>query len=912
MRKTFQPTIAWGGNVALRVILAVTLASFGVVATAHGKQYRTVDLKLPPATQTWQPTTPPPYPVNAADYSGHGVNIGIVETGFGYGENSPHAPALSGVIKAQVTPFDPVDRPHGSIVARIVAGQEIGDGYGRGVAYESHLYTAQYSPHPSMMPYNDFQRFAVNVVNHSWIWDGPIKARLNQLHASRDQASLQALTRDHTRVFRRAVHNSNQLLVWAVGNDNNAQPNWPARLPVVAPELEKGWLAVTSIHPGGTLKFPANGCGAAANWCLSAVEGNSGSGAGTSYAAPVVTGIAALVREAYPWMDNHALRQTLLSTADNLGSPEIYGWGRVNADRAVRGPALFDSRLTFGGDFVADFERRRSEFFHDIGGNRGLVKSGNGTLVMWGKNTYSGATLIQGGILELYGRLAGNVAVGPGATLVSDGGTVAGNVHNGGSIVVMGNGLHIKGDYLTVRDGAEIVMPLGVVLTVDGGADISNSFLDILPADPSYVGETSAILLQAGNVVGRFDVGTRMNFFLRAEAVYYSTKVEVLVDRKDVSMVAKQYFQHHTIWQAAATAVETGFTAIDEGLQGMPVTVSEEFVAEAGVFQQISSPTVLATTLDSLTGEVYASSQALTFQQAQLVNRALAHRVDALSQREQADGLWVAMLSADGKLRQRGYTGANTRLFGAQLGADTRLRHDAIAGAAFSWSDANASFHGLGGRSRGHSKALSLYGRYGAPTGNYLAGRIGHDWITTDVSRDIVIGRTKSIASTRHDGMASAYAESGRVIASGQSTYTPFLGLEYNRLRRGDFKETGSAFALRAPSAKYEQGAASLGMRYQSAPIVWAAGDITLTAAGAYRYANATALDFTAAFNGASDATFRLKGIGLSRHSGWLSLGAFTRSRSRDLHWFVNVDMQLDHRGVDGTAVSAGLRFEFT
>ena len=65
---------------------------------------------------------------------------------------------------------------------------------------------------------------------------------------------------------------------------------------------------------------------------------------GTSFAAPLVAGTAALVSEAYPWMTGHQLQQTLLTTATDIGDPgvdDVYGWGLLNAGKAVRGPAQF-------------------------------------------------------------------------------------------------------------------------------------------------------------------------------------------------------------------------------------------------------------------------------------------------------------------------------------------------------------------------------------------------------------------------------------------------------------------------------------------------------------------------------------------------------------------------------------------
>src|SRR5690606_18262633 len=100
---------------------------------------------------------------------------------------------------------------------------------------------------------------------------------------------------------------------------------------------------------------------------------------------------------------------------------------------------------------------------------------------------------------------------------------------------------------------------------------------------------------------------------------------------------------------------------------------------------------------------------------------------------------------------QSGYTGARTQMMGAQLGGDHRLSANGIVGAALSWSDGKARFERLGGRSEGQQIGASLYGRYGPRRGGYLSGRIGQDWITTDVSRDIVIGQPARIDSRRRD-----------------------------------------------------------------------------------------------------------------------------------------------------------------
>jgi thermitase len=59
---------------------------------------------------------------------------------------------------------------------------------------------------------------------------------------------------------------------------------------------------------------------------------------GTSFASPVTAGVAALVMGANGSLKSADVEQVLFDTADDLGAPgwdPYYGWGRVNAERAV-------------------------------------------------------------------------------------------------------------------------------------------------------------------------------------------------------------------------------------------------------------------------------------------------------------------------------------------------------------------------------------------------------------------------------------------------------------------------------------------------------------------------------------------------------------------------------------------------
>ena len=66
--------------------------------------------------------------------------------------------------------------------------------------------------------------------------------------------------------------------------------------------------------------------------------GGTSSASGTSVAAPIVAGVAALVLSANPALTASQVQEILKQSADDKGAPgwdSSYGWGRVNAARAV-------------------------------------------------------------------------------------------------------------------------------------------------------------------------------------------------------------------------------------------------------------------------------------------------------------------------------------------------------------------------------------------------------------------------------------------------------------------------------------------------------------------------------------------------------------------------------------------------
>ena len=72
--------------------------------------------------------------------------------------------------------------------------------------------------------------------------------------------------------------------------------------------------------------------------------------------------------------------------------------------------------------------------------------------------------------------------------------------------------------------------------------------------------------------------------------------------------------------------LETSFKELDSQIERGNIKETSAFARNAALIQKMSLPTAAAV-LDSLSGQIYASAQALTFQHSQTVNKDLSNRL---------------------------------------------------------------------------------------------------------------------------------------------------------------------------------------------------------------------------------------------------------------------------------------------
>ncbi len=131
---------------------------------------------------------------------------------------------------------------------------------------------------------------------------------------------------------------SNVVVVAAAGNNANNVPQYPAAcsnvVAVAATATDDSLSWFSSYGSFLTLSAPGEDIWTTQNDPLNPY----GPWYGTSFASPVVAGVAALVASANPTLSNTQIVEILEQTADDLGPAgydESFGYGRVNAFRAV-------------------------------------------------------------------------------------------------------------------------------------------------------------------------------------------------------------------------------------------------------------------------------------------------------------------------------------------------------------------------------------------------------------------------------------------------------------------------------------------------------------------------------------------------------------------------------------------------
>ncbi len=316
-----------GAAVALAIIAGVTLSSTLVDAPpAHADQIRDMQYWLSDYgfDDAWLST------------KGAGVTVAVIDTGID-GSVAELKGAIIGGMDASGIGTPDGQKPigdndeHGTMVASLLAGRGRGPVPGSGVigvAPEASLLSASvaFGTNTGSSVSNDDQiaaavRWAVD--NGADVINMSLTRNTLDWPQSWDDAFLYAFEND-------------VVVVAAAGNRGAGTAS------VGAPATIPGVLTVAGVDRNGVASFDASSQGitisvAAPSEDLVGVVPGGGYAKwdGTSGAAPIVSGLVALVRSAYPELSAADVINRVVSTATPKGAVQIYGAGLIDAAAAI-------------------------------------------------------------------------------------------------------------------------------------------------------------------------------------------------------------------------------------------------------------------------------------------------------------------------------------------------------------------------------------------------------------------------------------------------------------------------------------------------------------------------------------------------------------------------------------------------
>ncbi|MGA6096807.1 S8 family peptidase [Stutzerimonas marianensis] len=239
---------------------------------------------------------------------------------------------------------------HGTAVAKALAAEK-NDSAVHGVAYDAKLLPIRVLGSGALSDRDQVAReiqYGARVSNNSWSLtrEGGGTSRIE------DNADGGAWVRDHFGPIYQQGVDAGIVYVWAAGNSGDSQPSSLAALPVLVPGLQGQWLAVVAVdnlgESAGSISSYSNRCGDAAAWCIAApgqvvvdvgADGQPQWVAGTSIAAPQVSGGVALLMDRFPTLSPEQIVERLLVSASKTGpysNQAVYGQGLMDLNAATQ------------------------------------------------------------------------------------------------------------------------------------------------------------------------------------------------------------------------------------------------------------------------------------------------------------------------------------------------------------------------------------------------------------------------------------------------------------------------------------------------------------------------------------------------------------------------------------------------
>ena len=531
--------------------------------------------------------------------------------------------------------------------------------------------------------------------------------------------------------------------------------------------------------------------------------------------------------------------------------------------------------LAAGGG-ILDVTASPWTFTNGITGTGGLTLTGTGTVILNGVNTYTGATTINAGTLELGDAVGSSASIAGDVVVASAGtfngfGTVLGSVTNDG-LVSAGHagtaGTLTFGSYSQSSTGtlSLLVTPTSASeLKVGGAADLDGTLRLVLTGQ---LRPTTYQLISAGSVSGTFStVGDTLSVALAQQIVYTANGVDLVITQ------LTKLPENPTVFAATESA------AID-GAQSANTTILSHLtgIRTGAAVDQMS----MANTWYHRPGASVGSSPYGAWAQGQ-----------------------GGFSSTDGSGSARGY---NVNDGGFMAGIDAPVgQRGGVLGVAIGYDVSSLSESG-GASATIDTPRLAIYGGYWlGPVA--LDGSVGVG--IPSLSSDRPITQTGTTAAASYVGNElTAAVQASSTIGLGEYAITPAVGAQYARLRLHNFSESGaSGYDLDGPASTTDSLRPFVSATASTRFFVDARTVLEPTVRVAYSTEALSNTRQVAIEPAGDNAIFDFDGVKPSRGEGSVDAGLVVET-NHDLGFFTDAAV-VGLGNTSGVKLDAGVRYRF-
>jgi outer membrane autotransporter protein len=458
------------------------------------------------------------------------------------------------------------------------------------------------------------------------------------------------------------------------------------------------------------------------------------------------------------------------------------------------------------------------------GGTLGETHNFAGLLVeqgVWnltGSSDFSrGAGVLKDAALYNQGSIAGNARVESGGLYGGAGSVNNLFVYGGLSANTALGAARVRQD-LYLNEGAVLFYDIdtqgrSATVVVEGTATISGSTLAINAANADHPPTSEHVVLQAGNVEGRFATVTNNLAYMTPSLAYTDTSIALTYARNDVPL------------EGAATSnnarqVASSLDSDKPGTTQTPKTVANNAAINALL---TSNTATAAIALEQLAGVSNANLANATLSSVRSVGASMLTTLrelsnDASLQDRSATGhdtngrVWVQALGNSATLDdKRDDSALRQRTHGVVVGADWSLDYEWRVGV-------------LGGKSQTRLDGVLLdgdldswhLGAYALRQSGPLALRLGATYGSHDgtTKRNIAFSRYSDRLKGSYDASSQqVFAEAGYNLSSGALQVEPFASLGYEHYQRDSYREKGGDAALKVDQQTQRNMNSTLGLR---------------------------------------------------------------------------------------------------